>query len=446
MVAANNDQQLQIRSTSPMKTKSTPLVFPSIPTSNSSVVCQRGANRWRHLRDLVACVAFGLLTSAGATAQSDYFTALDDTDGGLSDLAVAPNGTLIAVGTKYFTEAGTGVVRVSWNGGKDWVERVPDPQVSSYVAVASGHRKIAPATATDLATFEDSIVIAGHTGTGRWRVLRSLNSGADWEQIEDFADPNSVGELFCATMDNEGNVYLGGTGFESVLVTTRKGTTTQLRPVWLVRRIGRDGTKTTSPIPGSGPSYTCAPYGMTCVGRTLYVAGIGENHWQVRRSEDGGKTWTLIDSAGMETSDAFGIAAGPDGTIYVVGRQFRAKTTTVKGKTTTTLVPYWIARKGTGLAGSFTTISAISNANLNGEAGGVTVDPSGNVHITGGQYLGGTDYWLTMRLDAISQQWTTTDRLAGTTGLRVKSDAAANIYSGGGSWMVRGPQPSAPAE
>jgi hypothetical protein len=268
--------------------------------------------------------------------------------------------------------------------------------------------------------------------------------------VDIYADsPYFYPELFCATMDSEGNVYLGGDGFEPYLVTTRKGTTTKYRPVWMVRRIGRDGTKTTCHIPGSAGILGTGPYGMTCLGRTLYAAGYGENHWQVRRSDDGGTSWTLLDSAGMESCEAFGIAAGPDGSIYVVGRQYRQSTTTVKGKTTTTAVPYWIARKGTGIAGSFATIAAISNENLKGDAIGVTVDPSGNVHITGGYSpVTGEYYWLNKRLDANTQQWTTTDYLSGG-GWAIKSDLLGNIYSGGGtfdgwSWTVRGPlQPRA---
>jgi hypothetical protein len=184
---------------------------------------------------------------------------------------------------------------------------------------------------------------------------------------------------------------------------------------------------------------------MTCVGETLYVAGIGNNHWQVRRSGDGGASWTLIDD-GPQSSDAFGIAAGPDGSIYVVGREYRSSTTTVKGKTTTTTVPYWIARKGTGIAGSFTTIAAISNENVKGELSGVTVDPNGNVHITGWHNPASSeDYLLTKRLDINMRLWSTTDRVAGGGGRRIVSDRGGNIYSGNWSWTVRGPQPATAA-
>ena len=388
---------------------------------------------WRPLWRAVAGLAFGLFSATAAIAQSDYFTTLDVINGQLRDLAVATNGTIIAAGTKYIGDIGTGVVRASADGGKNWTE-YPDSEVGAYDIVVTGRREIA-ATANDPATVEESIVIAGtNAATGKWKAMRSLNAG-DWEPIDDFSDPLGTPEICSAAIDTGGNVYIGGAGYMQVTVTTRKGTSTQNKMAWVVRRIGRDGTKTTHKIAGA------VPYAMTCVGQTLYVAGDAiDPTWKVLRTDDAGQNWTVIDSSN-QVGRPFGMAAGSDGSIYVVGQEPRGGGT-VKGKTTPS-VPYWIARKGTGAAGSFTTIATISSLNLQGDANDVTVDPNGNVHITGSYTdASGTESLLTKRLDAITQLWNTTDHITPGAGWKIESDGAGNIYSADWTWMVRVPQPA----
>jgi hypothetical protein len=147
-----------------MQTQSESSVSASLPRFRSPIASQRAGRRWLPLSRLLAGVACALLASAAAIAQSDYFTNLDQTNGEFQDLAVAPNGTLVAVGTKYFNDVETGVVRVRANPGESWVERVPDPAVNRYLSAMTGRREIAPATLTEPATFEDSIVIAAQAG------------------------------------------------------------------------------------------------------------------------------------------------------------------------------------------------------------------------------------------------------------------------------------------
>ena len=418
-----------------MKTHSSLSTTSSLPRSGALSLTGRAGRRWLPLRRALGCVAVALLTSAVATAQSDYFVTLDVIHGELRDMAVGKNGTIIAAGTKYVGEIGSGVVRASGDGGANWTE-YPDSEVGSYDIVATGRREILPATATDPATFENSIVIAGiNAATGKWKVMRSLDGAATWALIDDFSDPLGTPEICSAAIDSAGNVYIGGAGYELVTVTTRKGTSTQKKMAWVVRRIPRDATlPTTYKIPGS------VPYAMTCVEQTLYVAGDAiDPTWKVIRSDDAGKNWTVIDSSN-QVGRPFGMAAGSYGSIYVVGQEPRGGGT-VKGKTTPS-VPYWIARKGTGAAGSFTTIAAISNLNIKGDANDVTLDPSGNVHITGSYAdASGTESLLTQRLDALTQQWATTDSVAPGAGWKIESDGAGNIYSADWTWRVRGPQP-----
>jgi hypothetical protein len=393
-------------------------------------------------------VAIALFTAAAATAQSDSLTELDTVSGGeLWDLAVDANGAIFAAGSKVINDVETSYATASDDGGRTWAEYT-DTQVPEFTAVATGRRVIPPTVPDGAPTIEDSVVIAGAISPGVWRIKRSINGG-EFTLLEDYvhefhSPAYPFQQLTCAGIDPEGNVYIAGTGYLPVTVTTKRGTTTQLQLSWVVRRISADGsTRSTGWVPGTGTAYFYVPYGMVCVGETLYLAGVGNGVWQVQRSDNAATTWTAVDYNPAGYDFPYGIAAGPDGSIYVVGGEARKEeTVTTKGRKTTSWYVAWGVRKGTGAAGSFGPITAISNAKIRGTAYGVTVAPSGDLYVTGEA----SNFLTTLRLDGVTGQLSEVDRVFGG-GMRVKHAPSGNIYAAGwsdvSSWTVRGPQPPA---
>jgi len=86
----------------------------------------------------------------------------------------------------------------------------------------------------------------------------------------------------------------------------------------------QDSTKTYSEARGiavsaSGVIYVCGRAAQTVKGKTV-------NNWVVRRSLNGGVTWTTVDRFGAEpapygiaNSTAIGITVAPSGNVYVTG-------------------------------------------------------------------------------------------------------------------------------
>ena len=83
-------------------------------------------------------------------------------------------------------------------------------------------------------------------------------------------------------------------------------------------------------------------------------AGLGPNHWVVRRSTDGGATWSTVDDyvsdPNSSSTQANAIAADAAGNVYVAGYD------DIYG---------WIVRKGIG-GGNFATVDTLPSYNLRG--------------------------------------------------------------------------------
>src|SRR5262249_4680609 len=84
----------------------------------------------------------------------------------------------------------------------------------------------------------------------------------------------------------------------------------------------------------------------------IFTIGLSSGLWTVRRSLNGGATWTTADSypTGIQLGYS-GVAVGPNAEVYAVGRIAKTITTqTVIGKkvvTTTTTEYGWLVRKST---------------------------------------------------------------------------------------------------
>src|SRR2546426_7362529 len=120
-------------------------------------------------------------------------------------------------------------------------------------------------------------------------------------------------------------------------------------------------------------------------GETYYVGSSPTNndianHWIVRRSMDGGLTWSLVDDfepGSMETRPV-GITLDKAGNVYVVGMAAQAGSGEV-----------WTVRKGTS-GTSFATVDIYSGP-YGSQAEAIYADPTGGIFAVGSAPIPGTN-------------------------------------------------------
>jgi hypothetical protein len=190
--------------------------------------------------------------------------------------------------------------------------------------------------------------------------------------------------------------------------------------------------------------------GLFVVGQTAASANGYSQMWTVRRSLDGGVTWSTVDlyqpggegyisSANSVTSDALG-------NIYVVGRADVPQI--IKPKTYT--IGQWIVRKSSDDGNTWANVDVLTvGAGKIASAYGVGRDTAGNVVVAGGyQDAQSVYHWIVRRPDLLGQ-WQTVDDFQLASGYESKPgdvvpDAAGNMLvtgnaydATGAHWIVR---------
>lgn len=180
-----------------------------------------------------------------------------------------------------------------------------------------------------------------------WETLATLESpkGGNAVMIDPFSDPALPG------------LFIGGTSsFGSVLhldQSTDPATLSSSDPTsFQVQRLASDD---------SGNLYSVG-----------YATLGSQSLWQVRKSEDGGVTWGIVDDASTWSpngdSTAFGVTADLSGNIYVSGQAYLS---------TRAKMPYWVIRKGANHGQSWNTVFTSSKAIAIGSAMKLVPRPSG---------------------------------------------------------------------
>lgn len=173
-----------------------------------------------------------------------------------------------------------------------------------------------------------------------WSVRRSVKAGATWTTVDSFQDANRTYSAAdgIAVDQASGAVYVSG---------------------WAQR----------------------------------YVKGLSVINWVVRRSLNGGATWTTMDKYGSSPTalSATGITVDPSGKVFVTG--YSPEPTR------------YLVRKGTpGANGAISWVTSDDFQLAPGQAArgnGITSDLFGNIFATGrAADASGTDHWLTRRLVA----------------------------------------------
>jgi photosystem II stability/assembly factor-like uncharacterized protein len=269
-------------------------------------------------------------------------------------------------------------------------------------------------------------------------VRKSGDLGASWSTVLDF--PFTGG--FCMAgspgfaADSTGRIFVGcspSTPGPLVLKSADAGATwTSLNPFAVNANLN---------------GILSIPAGLFVCGSAMRISGASYPYvmWgNVRKSVDGGTTWTTVDTYNPPGFTGYGfvaaICADPAGNIYVGGW---ANLTIGKGRSATTL-PYCVIRKGTNGGTQWQTIATIpipgpSIANLS-----LGFDTAGNFYVGGAEAP--TAYGLLRSTDGGST-WNVVDSFPFNP-MSFGCDRAGNVYFGGftspgtlpepgGHWLVR---------
>jgi len=344
-------------------------------------------------------------------------------------LTVAPSGILFASGWGN-DAAGVshGLVMASTDAGNSWSAPLDDFLYPGETNTRYGGGIVAD-WAGNLYVVGWSY---GSSGPDHQFVRRSTDGGAIWSIVDDIAIPSPysayplrAGEI---TTDAAGNVYV-----------------TELGGTWTVRKgIGGANFSTMDTFQPSA-SQANAVFAHPTAG--VFAAGSANGVWVVRRSLNGSATWQTVDTFQLPKGNgttAYGIGADAHGNLYVVGRAFAP----YKGNS----YAHWLVRKSANGGASWSTVDDYQLFTTGDQVAlGFGADSLGNLYIAGwasSTKTGGTYHWVLRKNPGGTRSWATTDDFLYASSAEVfaiAADGSGNGFVGGqgspasGSvhWLVR---------
>ena len=203
-------------------------------------------------------------------------------------------------------------------------------------------------------------------------------------------------------------------------------------PLWIVRKGvlnaagGITWTMADNNINGDAQSISVRP-GAASQPDQIFVSGEapGLRGWAVRRSTDGGATWSTVDANTL--ADAFGVAAGADGSIYAIGKYQKAVNNGYQYG--------WIVRKSSNNGTTWSTVDSVANL-MPAFATSLRVDAFGRVFAVGFT-MTTPETWLVRGSADGGATWTNTDIFLPTgytsaAAMGAASDAFGNVCVIGG--------------
>lgn len=389
----------------------------------------------------LSLLAGTLLTQSNALAQVwetvDAFQFGPGLSASAGDIGTDPTGTLLFSAGSAVEPNGNrvAVVRTSSDSGATWTlsEAYSEPGWPHTHYRGFG------------AAPDGTLLAAGElwdgnstTGTKVWVVRESVDGGVTWDTVDAFSQ-GATAKPSCG--DIKVNPYTG-----DVFAVGVGNTGSAAGFLWAVRkRTANAAAFTTVDMVGAPPINEARAVGFHPTAGVFVVGRMGDStkyRWTVRRSTDRGVSWTTVDSfqdATKTYSAAEAIAVSSSGTIYVAGRAQQL----LKGNK---LVWNWVVRRSLNGGATWSVLDRFGSSAAELSATGVAIDPAGKVFVTG--YTSDLTRMLVRRGTPGSNgsiAWATSDDFAQGAGQETRanaviSDGDGNIYTagrGGDHWIVR---------
>ena len=408
----------------------------------------RGLSRLR-LRFLLSFTA--AILGCGASAQT--WQTVEDYQylgqgASAAALAVTANGTVFAAGTGNGTDGlAHALITASADDGNTWSAPLDDfinggGYDAYYNAIASDPLGNVYAAGW---CFNNTAFVPDH-----WFVRRGSSGGTAWATVDDYQD-GTIGEnspqANGIAADRAGNIYVAGS---SALYG------------WIVRKgiAGANFASIDTVSSGSANAIFVHPTaGIFAAGSGPIATTTSKNGqvtttygWLVRRSTNGGQTWSSVDkftlSSGSKPAVAQGVGADAHGNLYVVGY---ADSVSGSGSRQT-VYTHWIVRKSADGGNTWTTVdNALSEPRPSGYgpsavAAAFGADASGNLYVAGWDYgASGVFHWIVRGYPGTSGSWQTVDDFQNASASAVTLDVAGNVFVGGAGadstgnnyWLIR---------
>jgi hypothetical protein len=277
-------------------------------------------------------------------------------------------------------------------------------------------------TADMVAISGSTVVVVGHEKTGwyqrSWIVRMSTDWGETWRTADQYTPPGWQAARG-VVITPQGDIYVSGESDDQDGVLC-----------WLTRKSSDHGATWSnvdafSYVPGNstlGRKITASTDGK------IYVVGYGDDsqdnaHWLVRMSDDGGATWTTVDDYVYETPSSLdtypsSIALAPNGQILVVGTGGWSE--------------HWIVRTSEDGGKSWRIADDFVGSTIATTADDVVVDSSGRIFVTGDtQFVGGIHNWITRVSVDAGLTWTTVDDSRGANAEAIGVTPSGIIFTAG---------------
>jgi hypothetical protein len=388
------------------------------------------------LKHWFAAGVAGALTLILRTASAQSWQTVDDfqyvagQDAGNASLAIAPNGTLFAAGWGFDLANSHGLVMASSDGGVSWSGPLDDFTGGGALYVSYN------GAACDAAGNVYAAGYYSGDGPNHWLLRCSIDSGATWATIDDYYDGGWETAGNAVAVDAAGNVYVAGYSTGQGLAAgaqhwvIRKGivggnfSTVDFVPcAWGV------GAAAIRVHPTAGVfAAGVGPISTNKTGQVTYG-------WIVRRSTNGGTTWATVDKFNLAdgyNAAAFGIGSDTHGNLYVVGSADSVAGTGRK----TAVYAHWVVRKSSDGGNSWSTVdNTLSSTGLGFETAalGFAADSNGNLFAVG-QNLSD---WVVRENPGGIGTWQTVDNFkysAGANAAAIAADASGHVFVGGYGW------------
>src|SRR6266567_2576318 len=261
-------------------------------------------------------------------------------------LAVAPSGALFASGFAYDASGvGHGLVMASADAGNTWSAPLDD-----FVYPGSTTRYDGGIVSDSAGNLYVAGRYYGGTASTDKIVRRSADGGATWTTVDDFQS-NNYYEFPLAAGGITVDAYQASSGYGARALSA-----------------GADGKGNIYVVGEASVPYKSSSF----------------THWIIRKSADGGTSWTTVDNYQLSTTSdqrAVGFATDSNGNLYAAGYTWGTGS-------------QWIVRQNSGGTGTWTTVDSfpyVSGAN----AHAIAADSLGNVFVGGqGSPARGAVHWL----------------------------------------------------